>query len=454
MMLRFVAAIVSLLICLGSAPAETVRVATWNVPEARLSQGTNGSASFTEILQTGASALKRLGPDVICLQGISDWESCQKLCALIGAKNYHVITCSAFTPNVPGPQTGRQVAIIARQRAILAWTEQVTPVAGFALAVTPHGKQRIAIFSVQPPVKSKTSNSDDLSDRLLAEVKTVDQFHTNRPDAVLMLGNRPENLAAGNPGEVGGAGFESVHVGTRTENDHVPDILVRNAAFITFPRIFDPNESKHPIVACDLELGAASSAATLAARKPLVLPGDPPIPVLAAVIAPPPARLPIVQTPQPFLKTWMLWSAGAVLVGLWMIGKIPLRRRSTGMALQVLPSGGLTPAGRSVSADERVVITVAGWLKTRFMQRLLSQRQELIDNQVQTAQRTLVIEEKLARVQTDLQDRISGYETRIQRLENELSAATTENRDLIRDQIHLLKKQLATAREEDPFLRN
>lgn len=455
MMIRSLAGFVGLLICLGSAPAETVRVATWNLQEARLRQDTGAPGSLSEILQNGAAALKRLGPDVICLQGISDWESCETLCSLIGAKNYRVVTCSAFTPDGPRTGTGRQVAIIARQRAILAWSEQVTPASGFALAVTPRGGQRMAIFSVQPAVDGKASLADDLSDRLLAEVKNLGQFRTNRPDAVLMLGNRPENLEApGNPGGVGRAGFESVHVGARTLSDNVPDILVRNGVFVTFPRIFEANLSRHAIVACDIELGAASSAATLAARKPLVLPGDPPIPVPAAAITLAPLRIPVVQPPEPFVKIWMLWSAVGALVLFWIVGRIPLRRRSTSMALQVLPSGDLTPSGRNLLPEELVVITIAGWLKTRFLQRLLSQRQELIDNQALTTQRTLVIEEKLARVQSDLHDRISGYESRIQRLENELSAATAENRDLIRDQIHLLKKQLATAREEEPFLRN
>jgi uncharacterized small protein (DUF1192 family) len=53
-----------------------------------------------------------------------------------------------------------------------------------------------------------------------------------------------------------------------------------------------------------------------------------------------------------------------------------------------------------------------------------------------------------------LQDRISAYENRIARLESELSAATFENRELIRLQITELKEKVAKAKEEFAFRRN
>ena len=60
----------------------------------------------------------------------------------------------------------------------------------------------------------------------------------------------------------------------------------------------------------------------------------------------------------------------------------------------------------------------------------------------------------MTRLQTSLQERISAYETRILRLEEELSAATSENRDLIREQIELLREKLVQAREEHKMRRN
>jgi hypothetical protein len=95
-----------------------------------------------------------------------------------------------------------------------------------------------------------------------------------------------------------------------------------------------------------------------------------------------------------------------------------------------------------------------GWLKTIFVQRLIADRRQMIADESDATRRTLAIEQKLSELQISLQARISGYESRIARLESELSAATFENRELIRSQINDLKEKVAKAREEFVVVRN
>jgi hypothetical protein len=88
------------------------------------------------------------------------------------------------------------------------------------------------------------------------------------------------------------------------------------------------------------------------------------------------------------------------------------------------------------------------------MQRVIADRRRMIAEESDATRRTLAIEQKLSELQISLQDRISGYENRIARLENELSAATFENRELIRNQITDLKQKVAQAKREFEFPRN
>ena len=60
--------------------------------------------------------------------------------------------------------------------------------------------------------------------------------------------------------------------------------------------------------------------------------------------------------------------------------------------------------------------------------------------------------EQCAKNLTNIFKAIQMY--RAERLEVELTAATSENRDLIRSQIDLLKEKVAKAKEERAFTRN
>jgi hypothetical protein len=143
----------------------------------------------------------------------------------------------------------------------------------------------------------------------------------------------------------------------------------------------------------------------------------------------------------------------AIVSGLLVVILLMLVRRSAPQAQTALvPLNPNQPLGPT--QQEQLRSGLLDWVKGVFMQRLLSQRQQLLTNEAEATRRTLVIEEKLSNLQNTLQSRISAYETRIERLEVELTAATSENRDLIRSQIDLLKEKVAKAKEEHAFQRN
>jgi hypothetical protein len=89
------------------------------------------------------------------LQQVADWETCQQLAQALQPEIYQVAICSSFRD----PRTNllsRQVAILAKAKAYLAWSEtwqnsSAAPAApgGFAFAAIRLGNQNIGFFSVQ-----------------------------------------------------------------------------------------------------------------------------------------------------------------------------------------------------------------------------------------------------------------------------------------------------------------
>src|ERR1041384_6554945 len=102
---------------------DKLRVLSVDLQNARIeTPGTPGS----ELSQELRRLLEMADVDVVCLQGAVDWENCERVCKL--KPGLQVLTCSAF-PATP------QVAILARDRAVLAWVEEAAEGNGFALAI-------------------------------------------------------------------------------------------------------------------------------------------------------------------------------------------------------------------------------------------------------------------------------------------------------------------------------
>jgi pSer/pThr/pTyr-binding forkhead associated (FHA) protein/flagellar biosynthesis/type III secretory pathway chaperone len=92
---------------------------------------------------------------------------------------------------------------------------------------------------------------------------------------------------------------------------------------------------------------------------------------------------------------------------------------------------------------------LAEWFKGKVLQGLLYQRRKLLEAQELAARQAFEFDQRLAAVQTEMHDRIKEYEQRIVELEDELAAAELEKRELIRNQIVLIKRALAEEREKE-----
>src|SRR5260370_75340 len=90
----FTGTVLLLLAC--EVQAAPVRVTSWNLQPSVIA-GTNGwSAQYQKnLIQDAAETLKKLNPDVILLQQVADWESCNELAKALKPETYNVVVCSS-----------------------------------------------------------------------------------------------------------------------------------------------------------------------------------------------------------------------------------------------------------------------------------------------------------------------------------------------------------------------
>ena len=141
--------------------------------------------------------------------------------------------------------------------------------------------------------------------------------------------------------------------------------------------------------------------------------------------------------------TWMAAGlslvAGALLLILWR-----LRSRPAPLSVSVredpalpnsaqaaLPGGGeestwqnraLAAEGKAERAHEAIRSGALGWMRDKIFRTMFHQRAELLSAQRTAEADMRELEQRLEHLQTPLQDRITGYEKRIQELEQELAA--------------------------------
>jgi hypothetical protein len=390
-----------------------------------------------ELAQDLRTLLEKADPDIICLQGVTDWESCERICKL--KPGLRVLTCSAFptkTDNAAAPQ----VAILARDRAVISWVEEIGDGSGFALAVLQAGSHKVGVFSLQTP-KASAAGSVSATERLLAEISKLQKFPQNRPEAFLIAGGPLSKSSS-----VIDAGLQTIPPDPQAAPSSRSEFWVADAGFIARPRAIAMTGLRSPALVCDFDSDSTFSS-KFAYQTPLLFAGETPAavqPVLSAVAAPAAAN-----------ELRSLALPVGITAGFFLLAFLVLRRSNRPAQMQLVPLNGpdgVVPSNQL--QQEAIRSNLLSWIKSLFVQRLLSQRQQLLSNETEATQRTLLIEEKLSHLQTTLQLRISAYESRIERLEHELTAATVENRDLIRSQIDLLKEKVAKAKEERAVCRN
>jgi hypothetical protein len=193
-----------------------------------------------------------------------------------------------------------------------------------------------------------------------------------------------------------------------------------------------------------------------------------------AVVKVPAAATTIASIPAPQKSPQWVWLAAGMLAGglaLFVVMRARNRRFRRPLALPNHPpfvhiaiDGGTqtqlqvmsAPRQASVPEDVRagVVAQLTRWLKERFVQRLVADRAQLLENQQTAALKVLAVDERLAKIERQIQDRNQEYERRIDALIGELANAREENRELIRAKIALVKAEMEKARAKADYAKS
>ena len=92
---------------------------------------------------------------------------------------------------------------------------------------------------------------------------------------------------------------------------------------------------------------------------------------------------------------------------------------------------------------------LARWMMNELVQRLLSQRSQILTGQQNAEREVAELAARLEEVHTPLEDRLRAYEQRIAELEAELSAMGEQNLELIKAKIETTRKKLEGERSQD-----
>ncbi len=339
--LRYWLALAALLL-VPSSQAQPLRVTTWNL-QPPLGRTNSVAAGTNGIRISGvAAALKKLNPDVILLQQVTDWATCDELAAALKPATYKVVVCSAFRDARAGALRKQQVAILAKPKAKAyfswsqPWTNRAVPAlsGGCAFAAFQIGKERVGFFSVQvgSPAPGATNRQPIAAspemrlaatvEQLLAQVKSVGNWVTNRVQTFVVgstfgLSAGQQTALQGAPLELlQDAGFGDVFKdapaaeratmrGKAGQPGPVSDYLFAQPAnCATNPAVARVGVARRYPVTCEVNLGtpATASAQTarvepVSARKPQPAPSQtaqakaPPLPSETAP-TPPPAQSP------------------------------------------------------------------------------------------------------------------------------------------------------------------
>ena len=88
------------------------------------------------------------------------------------------------------------------------------------------------------------------------------------------------------------------------------------------------------------------------------------------------------------------------------------------------------------------------WLKGKIVQRLALDRAQLLEAQRTAVAKMQVVDERLAKIESQISERNRVYEKRIEELEQELIEAREENRELIRAKIAQVKAEMEKERAD------
>jgi hypothetical protein len=93
-----------------------------------------------------------------------------------------------------------------------------------------------------------------------------------------------------------------------------------------------------------------------------------------------------------------------------------------------------------------VVQELTNWLKHKFVRKLVSDREQMLQAQEVATRMASTLDNRLARIEAQIQQQNDAYLRRIDDLNRELAAAREENRELIRERIAQVKAEMEAAR--------
>lgn len=474
-----------------SAP---VRVTTWNLQPSAIA-GTNGfSTQYQQnLIQEAADTLRKLNPDVILLQQVMDLQSCEELAGALKPETYNVTICSSFRNARNGGLNCGQVAILSKVKPYVIWsdawqTSAQNPAApgGVAFAAFRLDGTNVGFFSVQlgdgsAPDFDRDSAAprqharEESARQIVQLINSLRNWPTNRLQSLVVAGDfdtttddvrfvREKTIS-----RLEQFGFQDAFADLPLEkrvtlpaNGTHPDatmdyLFTRDAGVVLNPQTSQAALTEHWPITSDLDLNAAKkppvTSPAIAAASTIVSiahvrTNDP-----ASASTPAPRPKATAASAKAADSNWWEWGtmAGAFTLLLLLGGFVLFRVRSKRNQSVSLTTTELVIAPRAVSDPARAhfVAEMSRWLKTRFVRRLVSDRAQLLEAQHAAALKVLAMEERLAKLEHQINERNREYEQRIDALLNELSDAQEENRELIHAKIALLKVEMEKkARQE------
>jgi hypothetical protein len=171
--------------------------------------------------------------------------------------------------------------------------------------------------------------------------------------------------------------------------------------------------------------------------------------MLRGPAAAPSATLVAAPIPARPITPW-IWGGSALFAAAGAVFFYRARRRRQTAALALVPDSLGQDAVAALRDDpvirDRLLAHLTRLMGQSIVRRLFAQRGQLLATQHAATAQTTEIEQRLEKVQSDMQERFTAYEQRIEELEKELAAAEEQNRDLIRVKIAIAKQELEAER--------
>jgi len=438
---------------LGSfeAIAQTVRVTAVDLAATEVSK---------QPLNETAEQLKALAPDVILLRGVTGWKMAAQITQALKPAQYHVAACSAFAHST----NGSEVAILARKTAYFSWSEpwkleDSSGRGGFTFTAIEVAGHRFGFSSMNLP--QSEAGMATANEQWLGILNSYRGWSNNRLEGFIGATFRPIQ----SEGELGrllrSAGFVQVPANSSklsptqiVEGHLMPDAESPKGLLLS-----------QALVTCDFDFHAA----------PIVMVVTNSAPVGAQSLNSP-TRANVADQVQPAIW-WMVSLMGLLLLAIvGMLAGIRRRLNRLQMPNTLIPVGSYnvvmasptsvtttaltevpSPSARGVSSQELsrrdestiqqgFVAHLAHWLKQTFVQRLIQDRQKLLADQDIAARKVSSVDERLARLETKIQQQTAAYEKEIELLNQKLLTAREENLELIRSQIKFLKSEMEGTR--------